>query len=101
MRGEMTTQQTNAFHRTLRIIMTELIKPLPLVPRASKPRAGCSPMLDHECIEIDDLSTSHGIANVARAANVSVQSVAKAIARKPLFDSTKRRLRSVLRVKNT
>jgi hypothetical protein len=78
--------------------MTELIK-LPTVAAPPCQRAGCTPMDDDECEELDELVTLHGFIRVAHAADCSVQSVAKAIARRPLFESTKRRLRSILRKK--
>jgi hypothetical protein len=52
---------------------------------------------DAEATELDELVNQHGLVNVARAVDCSVQSVAKGIAKKPLYESTKRRLRSVLR----
>lgn len=70
-------------------------KPLPTIV----PRTGLTRMPDAELAELGDLADAHGLINVARAADVSVQSLAKALARRPLFESTKRRLRSVLRRK--
>jgi hypothetical protein len=55
-----------------------------------------TPMPADEARSLDELATRHGIISVARAADCSVQSVAKAIAGRPLYDSTKRRLRTVL-----
>jgi hypothetical protein len=62
-----------------------------------RPRACCTRMLDEEIEGIAALTARHGLMNVARAAGCSPQSVAKAIGRQALFESTKRRLRSVLR----
>lgn len=76
--------------------MTELAKPLPVArPR----RSTLTSMDDAEISELDELTTKHTLIGIARAADVSVQSLAKALARKPLFESTKRRLRTVLRKK--
>ena len=72
--------------------MTTLLDPLQDRPHY---RRGSS-MPEDERAALDTLATRHGIVNVARAADCSVQSVAKAIAGRPLYDSTKRRLRTVL-----
>lgn len=73
------------------------VKPLPLAPKPSPVRAGCTALSESERTELDDLVTIHGALNVSRACDCSIQSVVKGLAGKPLFESTKRRLRSVLR----
>lgn len=50
-----------------------------------------------ERAELAELVDRYGITNVARAADCSVQSVAKALSGMKLYESTKRRLRKVLR----
>lgn len=60
-------------------------------------RAGCTPVTDAEAIELNELCDRYGMTALAEAAGTSIQSIAKAIARKPLFESTKSRLRTVLR----
>jgi hypothetical protein len=52
-------------------------------------------------LALSDAVARYGITNVARATDTSVQSVAKAISGMRLYESTKRRLRSVLQKKVT
>lgn len=59
-------------------------------------RSGVTPFTDDAPERLAGLVAEHGIGNVAKAAGVSVQSVAKAIARMPMYESTKRRLLTVL-----
>jgi hypothetical protein len=51
--------------------------------------------------ELADLVEQHGIVNVARAADVSVQSIAKALCGMRLYASTRRRLLAILPAKST
>ena len=55
-----------------------------------------TPLEPAERQKLADYVARYGVTNVAKATDTSVQSVAKAISGLKLYDSTKRRLRTVL-----
>lgn len=74
-----------------------LFQQTPAVIKKRRGSSRCTKMLDSESAALEALRIIHGLDNVARAADCSVQSLVKAIAGMPLYESTKRRLRTVLR----